>query len=1218
MSIKKLLKGVAAAAGIATVATAVAGVVTVIGGIAGYKYITSNPYPWLNEKYIAQKTAKETKVKCSDKVTDLGTLTDKEHREPISDDKIPDMLKNAAMGSEDKHFPYDRLRKDNEAKASTLVGCAKSPLICFRRETGVSLESFARAAYNKLRHKGSLSGVSTIDMQLAKQLIREERESAGKNKHNPEWLQFSEKHLGEKYSEKAYETVAAMMLHEMYSPEKIMELWFNLIHVEGNKKGIVYASEYFFGTKELNELNLRQMAFLVGMVKGPGNYDPTQYDPVSEKDKLEKAYKRAVERTGHVLKSMRDMKSIDEATYQNEKKDLQEKGIGFSPGRFRFEASTEMQMVRKEVKRDDIKKAMKEAGCEDISVCGATIYTTVDDKLDKITRYRLAERMSDLEILLDDYWKEAEKTNGVKVPRPRDFLQATVEDVVLKGNKSHIKVRFGNYQGTIDYDALKRLGAFVAQHKAKNMYLKPDDKKIQDAIKDLDFKKGDRIYCSIREQKGKDFILDVEQRPDYEGAISNVEKNYVSIKIGSKEGVIDSNGMAKLASAGFELKKNSRVFFRIVGEKNGKYILEPRIQRPLQFAGIFLNSEGGILTAVGSYYNNAGLDYVTAKGANSGSGAKPIINALAIDEFGWSITDILNNYETPFVVDDKLYEPVMDHLNTDTEVTMITGIKKSENLANIWLYTKMPDKLSDQKLMEKMKKYGMTPKEGETPRQFHERMRDKFAIRWNIHEVKRYEKGQVVSTVSYDIYEHTKFNMLQSQKKLSKEFEYGVGYRESIDNKIKRLIEKEDKLAKAVAGSPDHQKLLSEILVIDSTINHMSQSYLVMTENLRRYREMLNNPQELAKHLLINKKDGTIIFNTVDFKQNNDNYYPSAEFSQVSASSMPSMDQLTNPYNVKIDDQMSISEINSIIETMNSAGSIDNMSLEAIMNHPNFKLELVKRAVYDFALKIGIESIKRYSLQDISSSIVLGMEETPMEFALAYSAIMTGKLCKPHIIDSIVKDGKVIYKAKPQCVDTGIKQSTSEAVAQLLMSVTQHGGTAAQINDLECVGNTYKYPKVTATVQTSQGPLKVVVTAGGKTGTSNAYKDGSFTGFAANIINPIQSYITLNEAMYYNVSFLGGREMRLGGKGLYAGNTAGEAITHILADLAKEYANNISGEYAIEAPKLAIELDAGNTEIFIDKRTGSIVENCEVDNTVTPSCCTGENPVGIYRIKINK
>ena len=69
------------------------------------------------------------------------------------------------------------------------------------------------------------------------------------------------------------EMFQAFLLEREYTKEEILEMYTNQFFVNGYGKGLKIAAQYFFD-KDPQDLNLVEVAFIVGSVKGPNKYNP--------------------------------------------------------------------------------------------------------------------------------------------------------------------------------------------------------------------------------------------------------------------------------------------------------------------------------------------------------------------------------------------------------------------------------------------------------------------------------------------------------------------------------------------------------------------------------------------------------------------------------------------------------------------------------------------------------------------------------------------------------------------------------------------------------------------------------------------------------------------------------------------------------------------------------------------------------------------------------
>ncbi|MFA6123789.1 MAG: PBP1A family penicillin-binding protein [Sphingomonas sp.] len=167
----------------------------------------------------------------------------RERRVELSYDEYPPLLVRAFLAAEDKTF--------------------------FEHH-GVDYLGIASAAINNLSSHKRPAGASTITQQVAKNLLIGNETS---------------------YSRKIKEAILAYRIEDTLTKQQILELYLNQIALGRNAFGVEAASYAYFG-KDLNQLDLAQMAYLAILPKGPSNYDPVRH-----KD-------RALGRRAYVLREM--------------------------------------------------------------------------------------------------------------------------------------------------------------------------------------------------------------------------------------------------------------------------------------------------------------------------------------------------------------------------------------------------------------------------------------------------------------------------------------------------------------------------------------------------------------------------------------------------------------------------------------------------------------------------------------------------------------------------------------------------------------------------------------------------------------------------------------------------------------------------------------------------------------------------------------------------
>jgi penicillin-binding protein 1B len=126
----------------------------------------------------------------------------------------------------------------------------------FYNHHGVSVKGIARAMWVNVTHGQLKQGGSTLTQQLVKNFYLNDERSL-KRKLN--------------------EAVMAFMLESHYSKNEILECYLNEVNLgqngEHSVNGFGLAAQFYFG-QPISELDLPQVALLVGLVKGPSYYNP--------------------------------------------------------------------------------------------------------------------------------------------------------------------------------------------------------------------------------------------------------------------------------------------------------------------------------------------------------------------------------------------------------------------------------------------------------------------------------------------------------------------------------------------------------------------------------------------------------------------------------------------------------------------------------------------------------------------------------------------------------------------------------------------------------------------------------------------------------------------------------------------------------------------------------------------------------------------------------
>ncbi|MEW4467310.1 PBP1A family penicillin-binding protein [Parasphingorhabdus sp. JC815] len=122
----------------------------------------------------------------------------------------------------------------------------------FFEHGGLDYPGIAAAIITNLTRSGRPVGASTITQQVAKNLLLTNELS---------------------YRRKVREALLAYRIEEVLTKQEILELYLNQIFLGRNAYGVQAAAQAYFG-KDVDELELQEMAYLAILPKGPANYRP--------------------------------------------------------------------------------------------------------------------------------------------------------------------------------------------------------------------------------------------------------------------------------------------------------------------------------------------------------------------------------------------------------------------------------------------------------------------------------------------------------------------------------------------------------------------------------------------------------------------------------------------------------------------------------------------------------------------------------------------------------------------------------------------------------------------------------------------------------------------------------------------------------------------------------------------------------------------------------
>jgi len=372
---------------------------------------------------------------------------------------IPKRVQNAFLAAEDKNF-YSH--------------------------TGIDITGLARAVRDNVANYGmgkSLVGGSTITQQVVKN-----------------FLLTSEKSLERKIKE----AILAIRISEVYSKDKILELYLNEIYLGLGSYGVATAAQNYFN-KSLDDLTVEEAALLAAQPKGPSLYNPRRN------------YEAAFERRNWVIDLMADAKFIS----TEEAKEA--KAI---PITLRNRNTSEV--ARADFFAEEVRRTLADMyGSNVLYEGGLVVKTTLNPTLQKAADAALQKALIEYDrrrgfrgplahLPSTDGWKE--KLAKLTEEHSYHLLENQRLGVVsaLTDKKAHLMFA-DDSQGEIPYSSMKWTRLIIADGKLGPEVKKPGDiLKLGDVVIAGPLQEDQKKLLSEAEQKKS---WDLEQVPEINGAM---------------------------------------------------------------------------------------------------------------------------------------------------------------------------------------------------------------------------------------------------------------------------------------------------------------------------------------------------------------------------------------------------------------------------------------------------------------------------------------------------------------------------------------------------------------------------------------------------------------------------------------------------------------------------------------------------------------------------
>ena len=232
----------------------------------------------------------------------------------------------------------------------------------FREHPGVDLLGISTAFFRTF-FLAKKSGASTITQQLAKNLF-----------HDSE-----RKNIFVRSIQKVKEWYIAIQLERNFSKDEIIALYFNTVSFLHNSYGLKEAAKTYFN-KDVAHLKIEESAVLVGMLKGPGIYNPKS-NPENAKQRRNVVLHQ-MSKYGYISENEAD--SLSNLPLKIDYK-LTSHNTGLAPY-LREEIRKDLEDILDEVSKPD-------GGSYDIYRDGLRIYTTINSKMQENAEKAVEEHM---------------------------------------------------------------------------------------------------------------------------------------------------------------------------------------------------------------------------------------------------------------------------------------------------------------------------------------------------------------------------------------------------------------------------------------------------------------------------------------------------------------------------------------------------------------------------------------------------------------------------------------------------------------------------------------------------------------------------------------------------------------------------------------------------------------------------------------------------------
>jgi membrane peptidoglycan carboxypeptidase len=522
------------------------------------------------------------------------------------------------------------------------------------------------------------------------------------------------------------------------------------------------------------------------------------------------------------------------------------------------------------------------------------------------------------------------------------------------------------------------------------------------------------------------------------------------------------------------------VYIRKYRMEKGEILLDLE-QFPIVNGGVIVLQKGEIKGMVGGFTNFYFNRAIDAK-RQVGSVFKPIVYLAAL-QLGWNNLDLLLNRKNVFTFGKQIYIPKPDHESPYDKVSMAWAGVKSENVATVWLLYHLCDRLTMSQFRDLANQMGMGRAASESYEEYVRKIRDRFGILIDDEALMKMAFEEAKNEISPDL-------IFEGKIKEAEALEY-LKYGEGFAQYISRKKEEERNL-------PDEEKenlepLLWNYLRLNEINRSLKNDYRNMVDFVIKgkgiwpkgfFKKSVDGKERIVYIPYLERGD-LIPISPEEIKRK------IAERGGEDIRKVFPLDQIW------VDDKLPSGIIDALSSTI-------PRKLEELKKYQPYDFEILSRN-RDFRVLVGLRYVVMLSKAlgiksnlDPVLSFPLGANSiTLLDAARAYMSISGLKVYRnmgvndgdaPIIISKIVSpEGDIIYEASKKEIPI-IDQRPSYLVVDILKNVILHGTGSGAREKIVLSSTDEKKASLLR-------DLGIKVTAYGKTGTSNDYRNSSFVGF---------------------------------------------------------------------------------------------------------------------------